>query len=87
MRTHKNPFRRWLETQPRDVTQTSIAKLVGVDRSYISDLMSEGSVIYPSLQLAFRIEQLTKGKVSAKQLHDFAAHNRAHAPAAEEQAA
>jgi len=76
MRTHKNPFRKWLETQPRDITQTSIAKLVGVDRSYISDLMSEGSVIFPSLQLAFRIEQLTKGKVTARQLHDFAAHNR-----------
>ena len=69
MKTHKNPFRKWLETQPRDITQTSIAKLVGVDRSYISDLMSETSVIYPSLQLAFRIEQ-------ARMLHDFAAHNR-----------
>ena len=76
MKTHKNPFRKWLETQPRDITQTSIAKLVGVDRSYISDLMSEMSVIYPSLQLAFRIEQLTKGKVTARMLHDFAAHNR-----------
>jgi len=29
MRTHKNPFRKWLETQPRDITQTSIAKQVG----------------------------------------------------------
>ena len=76
MKTHKNPFRRWLETQPRDITQTSIAKQVGVDRSYISDLMSETSVIFPSLQLAFRIELLTKGKVSTRMLHDFAAHNR-----------
>jgi transcriptional regulator with XRE-family HTH domain len=77
MKAPKNPFRRWLETQPRDVTQTSIAKLVCVDRSYISDLMSETSAIYPSLQLAFRIEQVTKGKVTARMLHDFAASNRA----------
>ena len=77
MRSHRNPFRKWLETQPRDVTQTSIAKQVGVDRSYISDLMSEGSMIFPSLQLAFRIELLTKGRVTARMLHDFAAHNRA----------
>jgi transcriptional regulator with XRE-family HTH domain len=77
---YKNPFRRWLETQPRHITQTSIAKQLGVDRSYISDLMSEGSVIFPSLQLAFRIEKLTGEtgrKVTAKDLHDFAVENRA----------
>jgi len=76
VRSHRNPFRRWLETQPRAVTQISIAKQVGVDRSYISDLMSENSLIFPSLQLAFRIELLTKGRVTARMLHDFAAHNR-----------
>jgi transcriptional regulator with XRE-family HTH domain len=79
MKSIRNPFRRWLETQPRDVTQTSIAKQLGVDRSYVSDLMSESSVIFPSLQLAFRIEQLTKAKVTAKALHDFAASNRTEA--------
>ena len=73
---YRNPFRRWLETQPRDVTQTSIAKLIGVDRSYVSDLMSEQCVIFPSLQLAFRIQQMTKGKVTAKDLHDFASSNK-----------
>jgi len=78
----KNPFRRWLETQPREVTQTSVAKEIGVDRSYVSDLMSEASTIYPSLQLAFRIEQVTKGKVTARMLHDFAASNRAEREAA-----
>lgn len=76
MPTYRNPFRQWLETQPRDITQTSIAKLIEVDRSYVSDLMSEASVIFPSLQLAFRIEKLTNGRVTAKRLHDFAADNK-----------
>jgi len=76
MKNIRNPFRKWLETQPRDITQTSLAKQLGVDRSYVSDLMSETSSIFPSLQLAFKIEQLTKGKVTAKQLHDFAVTNK-----------
>lgn len=76
MPTYRNPFRRWLETQPRAVTQTSIAQAIGVDRSYISDLMSDNSIIFPSLQLAYKIEVLTKGKVTMKMLHDYAAENR-----------
>ena len=77
MSTYRNPFRRWLETQPRSVTQTSIAKDLEVDRSYISDLMNDESTIFPSLQLAFRIEQLTKARVTARAMHDFALSNRA----------
>ena len=76
MTAYRNPFRRWLETQPRAVTQTSIAAELGVDRSYISDLMSDASVIFPSLQLAYKIEKLTNGKVTMKALHDFAVENR-----------
>ena len=37
MKSIRNPFRRWLETQPRDVTQTSIAKQLGVDESQMDD--------------------------------------------------
>ena len=77
MSTYRNPFRRWLETQPRLVTQTSLSKDLSVDRSYISDLMNDESVILPSLQLAFRIEVLTKGRVTARAMHDFALANRA----------
>jgi len=82
MPAYRNPFRKWLETQPRAVTQTSLASQLNVDRSYISDLMSDASIIFPSLQLAYRIEVLTKGKVTMKAMHDFAQENRAAREAA-----
>lgn len=73
---YKNPFRRWLETQPRTVTQTSIARQVGCDRSYVSDLMSEQSIIFPSLDLAIKIKDATGGKVLPEAMHAFAVANR-----------
>jgi DNA-binding transcriptional regulator YdaS (Cro superfamily) len=72
-----NPFRAWLLEQPRAVNMRTLAEDIGVDASYVSDLMDEKSVVMPSLVVAFAIEKRTKGKVTARQLHDFAMQNRA----------
>lgn len=71
-----NPFRRWLQTQPRSVTQVGLADRLGCRQSYISDLMSENSRILPSLTLALQIEDLTDGKVSPRAMVQFAMANR-----------
>lgn len=77
MQKPNNPFRAWLELQPRDVTMASLARDLGVDPSYISDLMSEKNKLMPSLPVAIGIENRTEGKVKAKAIHDFAMRNRA----------
>lgn len=76
MKSYRNPLRKWLETQPRHVNQSSIAKTLGIDRSYVSDLFGENCTVLPSLPLAFRIEALTGSKVTVRMLHDFAMQNR-----------
>jgi len=76
MKSPKNPLRKWLLTQPREVNQSSIARTLGIDRSYASDLFAERCRVFPSLRLAFRIEAMTGGRVTARMLHDFIAKNR-----------
>jgi hypothetical protein len=71
-----NPFRAWLMEQPRAVTMASLARDLGLDPSYISDLMSETNTMMPSLIVAMKIEKRTKGEVTAKKLHDFTMANR-----------
>lgn len=77
MSSISNPFRAWLMTQPRTVTMASLARDLGVDPSYVSDLMSEKNKLMPSLPVAIAIEVRTDGKVKAKAIHDFAMRNRA----------
>ena len=72
----KNPFYAWLMEQPRAVSKASLARDLGLDRSYITGLMAEDNVMMPSLPVALKIERRTKGKVTARKLHDFAMSNR-----------
>ena len=66
-----NPLRRWLASQPLSVTQSTIARELGVDRSTISRIMHDDSPVLPSLRLASRIENLTRGAVTASALFDY----------------
>lgn len=72
----KNPFRAWLMTQHYPVNMASVARDLGLDPSYVSDLMSETSTMMPSLPVALRIEKRTKNKVTPRKLHDFVMRNR-----------
>ena len=71
-----NPLRSWLMEQPRSVTMASVARDLVLDRSYVSDLMSESNTMMPSLIVAMKIEKRTKGEVTAKMFHDFVLANR-----------
>lgn len=71
-----NPFRAWLMTQPRQVTMASLARDIGVDPSYVSDLMAENCTLMPSLPVSAKIERRTHGKVKAVAMYDFVMGNR-----------
>lgn len=78
-----NPFRRWFNNQPlAEVTQYTLAKDLGVDQSYVSDLMSERNTTLPSLSVAVRIEDATGGRVKPRDIYHFAMENRAAKEAA-----
>ena len=72
----RNPLRRWLHSQPLSVTQTTIARDLGIARSTLSEYMRENNAKTPSLKLAVRIERLTQGAVTAYDFADHAASNR-----------
>jgi transcriptional regulator with XRE-family HTH domain len=62
--TRTNPLRQWIETQPIDITQASIARRLGLSRSYVSELFSDDEPKTPSLKLSVAIEELTDGAVT-----------------------
>lgn len=78
----RNPFRRWLNNEPRVVTMASLSRDLGVDPSYISDLMAENNTLMPSLTVAVAIERRTEGAVSTLDIHDFVFQNRKQAAVA-----
>ena len=72
----ENKFREWVQDQPRAVTHRIIAKEIGVDPSYVSDLTNPNNKIMPSLQVAVKISRLTKGRVTPEDMHDLVMANR-----------
>jgi hypothetical protein len=70
-----NPFRVWLEKQPPEITTVTVARELGVTRSYVSALMGEGYARMPSPNIVAKIEAVTAGAVTAKRLSNYAARN------------
>jgi transcriptional regulator with XRE-family HTH domain len=71
----ENPLTRWFSQQSQTLTQTRLARELGIDRGALGWMLREDYASIPSLETALKIEKRTG--IKPARLYAFIVKNRA----------